>query len=657
MGPPPEWGEPEGGLSFMMDSNKDIDLAWEFVEHTGKSLFLTGKAGTGKTTFLKRVATESTKRKIVVAPTGVAAINAEGQTIHSFFQIPPGPVFVPGSQVQQKYNFSKIKRRILATLDLLIIDEVSMVRCDLLDAVDSVLRRYRHSLEPFGGVQLLLIGDLQQLTPVVTPQEEPLLSRFYDTPYFFGSTALKQVDYVTIELKQVYRQQQGAFLEVLNHIRTGQPSAQDLQLLNSRCNPDFRPDAREGYIRLTTHNYLADRYNERELEQLPGAATTLEAQVEGTFPESSFPTDQTLQLKVGAQVMFVKNDPTGKHRYYNGLIGRVSQLEENTLRVATPDGREIDVEPLTWENLTYSMNEETKEIEQKIVGTFRQIPLRLAWAITIHKSQGLTFDKAIIEADAAFASGQVYVALSRCRTLEGLVLAAPLPTRAVFSDPRVANYIGQQQAGAATSIDRLHDIENEYYRQQLNELFSFDALLRTEKYFLRQLEEFFSRFNKELLADHRRAVKHLETDVEEVARKWRLSMAAMSNETLHGEPFLERTQQGCTYFYRKLFPLTPLLQKSLKINSKNRTALNRLQNAFEDLLMAYLTKINLLFVMRFCSFSLPVYLKNKQMATLQAMEGNVPEEGDAPQPEEKKAKPKTNRPRPARKGPSNGDRP
>ena len=635
-----------------MEVNKEIELAWEFVEHTGKSLFLTGKAGTGKTTFLKRVAQESTKRKIVVAPTGVAAINAEGQTIHSFFQIPPGPVFVPGSQVQQKYNFSKIKRRILATLDLLIIDEVSMVRCDLLDAVDSVLRRYRHSNEPFGGVQLLLIGDLQQLTPVVTTQEEPLISRFYDTPYFFGSIALKQVDYVTIELKHVYRQHQGAFLELLNHIRTGQPSAQDLQLINSRCLPDFRPDAKEGYIRLTTHNYLADRYNERELEKLPGAATRIKAQVEGTFPESSFPTDEELVLKVGAQVMFVKNDPTGKHRYYNGLIGRVNLIEEGSLHVALPDGKEIDVDPITWENLTYTLNEETKEIDQKVVGTFRQIPLRLAWAVTIHKSQGLTFDKAVIEADAAFASGQVYVALSRCRTLEGLVLAAPLPPRAVFSDPRVANYIGQQQTGSASSIDRLPDIVNEYYRQQLAELFTFDALMRSEKVFLRQLEDHFSRFNKELITDHMIAMEGLEANVREVARKWRLSMAAMSNETLHSEPFLERVQKGCSYFYQKLQPITDLLKRSMKIESKNRAALNRLQNIFEDLIMAYLTKINLLFVMQHCAFSLPIYLKNKQMATLQAMEGNVPEESDAPQPEAKKTKAK----RPSRKGSGNGNR-
>ena len=262
-----------------MEQNQEIRTAWDFVEHTGRSIFLTGRAGTGKTTFLKTVVERSSKRCIVVAPTGVAAINAGGMTIHSFFQLPFSP-FVPNAQFKSKFDFGKEKRKIISSLDLLIIDEISMVRSDLLDAVDSVLRRYRDRYKPFGGVQLLMIGDLQQLTPVVTSDDERMLAPYYDTPYFFGSKALAQIDYVTIQLEKVYRQQDDDFLTLLNHIREGQPSADDLQRLNSRCQPDFIPKPEEGYIRLTTHNKLADDYNENQLAKLPGFKYSFDAQIE-----------------------------------------------------------------------------------------------------------------------------------------------------------------------------------------------------------------------------------------------------------------------------------------------------------------------------------------------------------------------------------------
>lgn len=337
-----------------MAENRELQLAWEFVEHTGRTLFLTGKAGTGKTTFLKRVVAESKKRLVVAAPTGVAAINAGGVTLHSLFQLPLQP-YIPGVAIQQKFNFSKTKRRILASLDLLIIDEVSMVRSDLLDAVDSVLRRYRSSTEPFGGVQLLLIGDLQQLTPVLTPDEELLLAPHYDTPYFFGSRALRQVDYVTIELQQVFRQQQGEFLDVLNHIREGRPTLDDLNVLNARCRPDFVPPQQEGYVRLSTHNRRVDNYNDAQLNRLPGRSTCFDAQVKGTFPENNYPTSPRLELKVGAQVMFVKNDPSYDHAYYNGRIGHVEFIErvddERIVGVRCPDNGELVMAtPITWEN-------------------------------------------------------------------------------------------------------------------------------------------------------------------------------------------------------------------------------------------------------------------------------------------------------------------
>ena len=332
-----------------MEQNQELRHAWDFVEHTGRSIFLTGKAGTGKTTFLKTVVERSSKRNVVVAPTGVAAINAGGMTIHSFFQLPFSP-FVPNAQIKSKFDFGKEKRKIISSLDLLIIDEISMVRSDLLDAIDSVLRRFRDRYKPFGGVQLLMIGDLQQLTPVVTPEDERMLKPYYDTPYFFGSKALAQIDYVTIQLEKVYRQQDDAFLSLLNHIREGQPTTDDLTLLNSRCQPTFIPKPEEGYIRLTTHNQMANNYNESELQKLPGQAYTYQAKIEGTFPDYSYPTAETLTLKVGAQVMFVKNDPSGEHRYFNGRIGHVTYADSRRLQVFWPgDDDASEVGPWAWE--------------------------------------------------------------------------------------------------------------------------------------------------------------------------------------------------------------------------------------------------------------------------------------------------------------------
>ena len=353
----------------MITGNKEIQHAWEFVEHTGKSIFLTGKAGTGKTTFLKHVKTHSTKRMVVVAPTGVAAINAEGVTIHSFFQLPLSP-YIPGSSMKQKYDFSKEKRKIIASLDLLVIDEISMVRSDLLDAIDAVLRRFRDRYKPFGGLQLLMIGDLQQLTPVVTPEDAEILNLYYDTPYFFGSKALQQTEYVTIQLEQVYRQSDQVFVDILNRIRQGTPSSADLQTLNQRYLPQFSPKTEEGYIRLTTHNNIASRINIEQLGALRSTSHTYQAEIEGTFPEYAYPTDLTLTLKEGAQVMFIKNDISGEHRFYNGKIGHVSHVDATEIRVVCEGTEEIVVEKQEWENAKYVLNEETKEIETKVQGVF-----------------------------------------------------------------------------------------------------------------------------------------------------------------------------------------------------------------------------------------------------------------------------------------------
>ena len=314
-----------------MENNPEIALAWQFIENTGTHLFLTGKAGTGKTTFLRKLRAESPKRMIVLAPTGIAAINAGGVTIHSFFQVPFAP-YVPESsfsadgKATYRFRYGKEKINIIRSIDLLVIDEISMVRADLLDSVDAVLRRFRDRNKPFGGVQLLMIGDLQQLSPVVKDDEWQMLRKYYDTPYFFSSQALKQTEYCTIELKKVYRQNDGTFLELLNRIRENRCDGQVLEALNRRYIPNFVPDKEEGYIRLVTHNYQAQRINDHELEQLPGRSYAFRAKIDGKFPEYSYPTDEVLELKRGAQVMFVKNDISGEHRYYNGMIGEVTAV-------------------------------------------------------------------------------------------------------------------------------------------------------------------------------------------------------------------------------------------------------------------------------------------------------------------------------------------
>lgn len=605
-----------------MEQNKELSQAWDFVEHTGRSIFLTGKAGTGKTTFLKHVVEHSAKRIIVVAPTGVAAVNAGGVTIHSFFQLPLTP-FLPDVKLSTVYKFSDIKRKIIRSLDLLIIDEISMVRCDLLDALDQALRRFRGSGRPFGGVQLLMIGDLQQLTPVVTPEEERLLSSYYDTPYFFGSKALRKIDYVTIELKHIYRQQDADFIRILNNIRDGKATAGDIDMLNGCYKPAFRPGADEGYIRLTTHNNRADGYNKTELDKLEGKAFRFEAEIDGNFPETTYPTSVVLELKKDAQVMFIKNDPSPNHRYYNGRIGHVVDIDEDVVRVMCPgDDKAIDVELAIWENTTYSLNHETKEIESRVQGTFRQLPLRLAWAITIHKSQGLTFDKAIIEADASFASGQVYVALSRCRSMSGLVLATPIKLWNIINDARVANYISGQETAAQRSISALPVLKEEYYRSQLVELFTFADILRHEKSLARQLEEFFSKSYPRLTETHKKAVETIEKDIMSVARKWTALVANKTTGEIHGDEFLDRVKRGCEYFSKQLADvLDKPLKRCLDVKTGNKEAKKRLTGALSDMVVAYLGKINLLNSMAKQDFSTQVYLKYKQKAIVFAMEG------------------------------------
>ena len=605
-----------------MEQNNELRTAWDFVENTGRSIFLTGKAGTGKTTFLKTIMEHSRKRPIVVAPTGVAAINAGGVTIHSFFQLPFSP-YVPGAKVESKFDFGKEKRKIIASSDLLIIDEISMVRADLLDAIDAVLRRFREHGQPFGGMQLLMIGDLAQLTPVVTPEDERMLKPYYDTPYFFGSKALQQIDYVTIQLTHVYRQQDESFIALLNEIREGHPSAEALSKLNSRSlTPGPSPKGEgSGYIRLTTHNNLANFYNESELQKLPGRSYQYRAEVKGTFPEYSYPTAETLVLKEGAQVMFVKNDPSGEHNYYNGRIVRVMEASDNRLTVyCEGDAEAIEVEPLEWENMRYTLNEQTREIESEVQGTFKQLPLRLAWAITIHKSQGLTFDRAIIDANQSFAPGQVYVALSRCRTLEGLVLASPLEPRAVINDERVDSYIAQQESEAERSIQQLPALKQEYERYLLMQLFDFRAILLLEESMVRIFAEFFYHSHASLKQLHDQTLFDLRQRVLEVAVKWQQKIQAMPIASLRDADFLDRVKRSAEYFADQLRDiLTKPIELSVKVETNNKQASRRLNNALPDLKQAWLARRYLLVKMAEKGYTVDNYLHEKQMSMLDAL--------------------------------------
>ena len=424
----------------MERGNFELDVARFIVEKTDMSLFLTGKAGTGKTTFLREVVRYTKKKCIVLAPTGIAAVNAGAMTIHSFFQFGLGP-FVQGViEPKSDFRINKSKLELVRHLQLLIIDEVSMVRADLMDHIDVELRRIRRNSKPFGGVQLLMIGDLQQLPPIAHGGEDELLRQYYKTLYFFSSAALKSMKYSCIELKNVYRQTDRHFIDILNHARNCTLTSQDISDLNARYIPGFSPKPEDGYIRLMTHNRQVDYVNETELEKLDSKPYTFVAAVTGTFPEESYPTADSLTLKKGAQVMFIKNDPD--RRFINGTLGEVKSIDKNSIAVRLAEsGTVIDVEPVEWQNIRYQFDEESKEISSKQIGRFKQYPLKAAWAITVHKSQGLTFDKAIIDVHAAFSPGQAYVALSRCRTLDGLVLSSPVSASVFMRDNAVDAYM------------------------------------------------------------------------------------------------------------------------------------------------------------------------------------------------------------------------
>jgi hypothetical protein len=500
-------------MSVIETTNPDFDLAVQYVCQTDKPIFLTGKAGTGKTTFLRYIREHCPKKMAVVAPTGVAAINAGGVTMHSFFQLPFGAFIADHKtewgggtmEINNRHTLLKglrlnhNKRQLIQELELLIIDEVSMLRCDMLDAIDSVLRHIRMKYEvPFGGVQILFIGDLYQLPPVVNREEWQLMSPYYRSPFFFDAMVLQETHLVNIELKKIYRQQDIEFISVLNSIRNNNADTEDLKVLERRYNPDFSPNPDEGYILLTSHNAKADVVNKTELEKLPQKLHYFDAVVKGDFGERVSPVDKMMPLKEGAQVMFVKNDKGENRRYYNGKIVKISRIELGKIFVALDDNTEMELEKETWRNINYKYNQENDEVDEEELGSFTQYPIRLAWAITIHKSQGLTFERAIVDAGASFAPGQVYVALSRLTSLDGLVLHTRINPSQVMTDERVVRYSEQMDTQQNLKAE-LQEEQKEFAARKLLESFDLDKLCEAYK-------ENYLGFSKSAIPDKANAV-------------------------------------------------------------------------------------------------------------------------------------------------------
>ncbi|SDR65573.1 HRDC domain-containing protein [Formosa sp. Hel1_31_208] len=577
-----------------MNINKDLELAWDFVNNTDRNIFLTGKAGTGKTTFLHKLKMKSLKRMVVVAPTGVAAINAKGVTIHSFFQMPFGPI-LPNADLDNSSNFSrkfsKTKINIIKSLDVLVIDEISMVRADLLDGIDKVLRRFRNRNLAFGGVQLLMIGDLQQLSPVVKEDEWYLLKPFYKNAFFFSSLAYQECHAVTVELKHIYRQDNPKFIEILNEIRTNALTESSADELNKRYNPDFVPKEDEGYIFLTTHNNKAEYTNKAELDRLTNKTQIYNARIEGKFPEYSYPNKEELMLKVGAQVMFIKNDSSVEKRYFNGKIGKVVLLDKDEVVVKCPnDDFNINTTPEVWENINYTVDPETKAITENKIGSYSQIPLRLAWSITIHKSQGLTFEKAIIDAQGAFAHGQTYVALSRCKSLEGLVLKSKISSSQIISDNNVISF-NKKAENNQPDQTILQESKSEFQLNLIAELFDFYKFLyplnRVLDIYYKNRGSIEGNFESPL-----NAMKEGVTNLLKVANAFRAQLRELTVITLPPESNVdvqERFKKAINYFSEQTNTNIVEPFKTLGFTTDNKAVekdLNKQLDSIEELIAA-----------------------------------------------------------------------
>ena len=579
-----------------MEKDVIFEMAERYVKATGRSVFLTGKAGTGKTTFLKYITQTTAKRFVVLAPTGVAAINAGGSTIHSFFQLPLCPYLpdvkelITEYQMPERYRSLRKERvKIIRTLDLLIIDEISMVRADLLDAVDMTLRKYRHNDKPFGGVQLLMIGDAQQLSPVVKDSERQYMSQVYQSPYFFHSKALSRLQYVTIELQKVHRQKDAEFLDILNAVREDRMTPQLLRKINERVGvPPVRQEDGTEPIRLTTHNVRADEVNSRKLAELPDDPSLFTAQIEGDFPEHSYPADEVLELKPGAQVMFIRNDSEGK--YYNGKLAKVEKIAKGVVTVSDSNGEMIDVTPVEWPNTQYELDDESGEICQNVVGTFRQLPLRIAWAITIHKSQGLTFDNVIIDAGAAFAFGQVYVALSRCRSLEGITLESPITSSGIYRDMHVAAFNEGFMPLEAVSC-RVELEERGYAFDQYRSVFDFNGACSSLRYMLKLWRGVLSETYPELYAGMEAASKALH-DAAKVADTFRQQLKNIESSQAQDDIYLkERLTKATGYFLPMIRTVRDAAMDIIGLEIDNKETKKKVNDVLEELL----TEVDIIF--------------------------------------------------------------
>jgi tRNA uridine 5-carbamoylmethylation protein Kti12 len=570
-----------------MEQNTPLQLAAEFMHYTNKNVFLTGKAGTGKTTFLHNLKKTLHKRMAIVAPTGVAAINAGGVTIHSFFQLPFGP-HIPESfmTTASVHKFSKERINLIKSLDLLVIDEISMVRADMLDGIDEVLRKYKDRNQPFGGIQLLMIGDLHQLSPVIKDEEWSMLRNYYDTIFFFSSHALQKTNPVRIELTHIYRQSDTTFIDLLNRVRENKLDSETLGKLNQRYVPNFKPADDDGYITLTTHNASAQNINAVKLQELTTKSRYFKAEITGDFPAMSYPTEQNLELRVGAQVMFVKNDISREKLFYNGKIGQVARIDSDAIYVKCKDEYgEIEVERAEWRNVKYALNEETKEIDEIVIGSFVQYPLKLAWAITIHKSQGLTFEKAIIDANASFAHGQVYVALSRCKSFEGMVLSTKIGSSSVKTDGTVAAY-SRDASNNPPDSRQLLNAKFDFQRSLLLELFDFNETRRGFFQLIKILDDHETVLNPAMPSVVRQARENFEKEIFTVGEKFRHQLNQLMTESALPEenPVLkDRFEKAIRYFSDKINGyLHPEIEK-LDIETDNTAVKKSAQQALEML--------------------------------------------------------------------------
>lgn len=611
--------------------NPEVELAERYVVETGVSIFLTGKAGTGKTTFLHNIVEKCHKRSVVVAPTGVAAINAGGVTIHSFFQLPFCPYLPDVPELVTEYqlpesqkSLRKAKVDIIRTLDLLIIDEISMVRADLLDAIDAVLRRYRRSGRPFGGVQLLMIGDVQQLAPVVTDEERPYMERVYPSPFFFHSKALQKVPYVTIQLKTIYRQQDPRFVELLNNIRDNHFDSQTLQALNARVQARPSPGNGQEPILLTTHNYQADAVNRSHLSALTTRSYVFDAEVEGNFPEQSAPTDRHLELKVGAQVMFVKNDSNG-HRYYNGMLGMVEEVmddggeaegQDRVIVVEAENGERIFVTPERWENIRYEIDSSDNKIKQLVDGTFTQYPLKTAWAITVHKAQGLTFDRVQVDVSGAFTYGQVYVALSRCRSLEGLTLLAPITERNSFGSGDIEQF-NSSMTPPQQAEQMLEGFRSQYYYDMLFELFDFSGVQHTIDGLNRLFQDQLLRLYPEQAATLSEVCNRELNDMMAVAERFRRQLAAIAAQPDSKALMSERVGKAAVYFGQVLRAMDERVRPMLALEIDNRETAKRAKDAAERYTATVGLKIRLMEEVADKGFTIEGYQQTKVDFALQ----------------------------------------